>query len=160
DLIVWVLHPQKYADKVVHTQYLQQFAGHRDVTVVVLNAVDLLSAPDLAECVSDLKSLLADDGLGSVPLLTTSAVGRPGTSELTSVLASLVAQRKAAVQRLSADLDRAVTRLTPYADASPSTPDLGGRLDDALARAAGVPVVASAVEAAYVHRARKVTGWP
>jgi len=33
-------------------------------------------------------------------------------------------------------------------------------LVDALSRAAGVQIVAAATEKAYVHRARKVTGWP
>src|SRR3712207_9041395 len=37
DLMVWVLDPQKYADRVVHEQYLARFAHHRDVMVVVLN---------------------------------------------------------------------------------------------------------------------------
>jgi len=43
DLMVWVLDPQKYADRVVHKQYLSQFSRHRDVTVVVLNQSDLLA---------------------------------------------------------------------------------------------------------------------
>jgi energy-coupling factor transporter ATP-binding protein EcfA2 len=161
DVIVWVLHPQKYADKVVHSHYLQEFAGHQDVTVVVLNAADLLSPADLADCLADLTSLLAEDGFSGVPVLTTSVVGQPGIGALTSVLATAVAERKAAVQRLSADLDRSVGSLSAYVGPSPSTPrDLDRGLADALSRAAGVPVVASAVEGAYVHRARKFTGWP
>lgn len=162
DLIVWVLHPQKYADKVVHSAYLQQFSGHGDVTVVVLNAVDLLSPADLAECVSDLSSLLADDGLAGVPVLTTSTAGPPGLTALTSALESAVAARQAAVQRLSADLSSVVSSLSPYVAAEPPARvgSLEAPLAAALAQAAGVPLVASAVEGAYVHRARKVTGWP
>jgi energy-coupling factor transporter ATP-binding protein EcfA2 len=163
DLIVWVLHPQKYADKVVHAQYLAQFARHSSVTVVVLNAVDLLSPPDLAECVTDLSSLLADDGLTGVPVLTTSTVGPPGVSALSTALSSAVAAREAALQRLGADLDGVVASLDQYvapsADASVDR-DLARGLVDAFGRAAGVPLVASAVEGAYVHRARRVTGWP
>jgi energy-coupling factor transporter ATP-binding protein EcfA2 len=161
DLIVWVLHPQKYADKVVHRQYLAQFARHSSVTVVVLNAADLLSPPDLAECITDLSSLLADDGLAGVPVLTTSTVGPPGVSALSTALGSAVAARQAALQRLGADLDGVVASLDQYVAPSPSAID--GRkwgLVDAFSRAAGVPVVASAVEGAYVHRARRVTGWP
>jgi hypothetical protein len=162
DLIVWVLHPQKYADKVVHSGYLRQFAGLRDVTVVVLNAADLLSPSDLATCLSDLSELLEADGLAGVPVLTTSAAGPPGLKALSSALATAVASKKAARQRLEADLSGVVAALSPYV--APSAPeqarDLGLSLSEALARAAGVPVVASAVEAAYVHRARKATGWP
>lgn len=160
DLIVWVLHPQKYADKVVHSRYLQQFAGHRDVTVVVLNAVDLLTPADLGVCVADLSELLAADGLSGVPVLTASTVGPPGLSALSAALATAVASKKAVLQRLSADLSGVTSALAPYVSApSPAAVQSGG-LSDALARAAGVPVVASAVEGAYVHRARKATGWP
>ena len=58
DLVVWVLDPQKYADRVVHRQYLAQFQRHRDITVVLLNKADLLSEADLRRCVTDLKRLL------------------------------------------------------------------------------------------------------
>ncbi len=43
DLIVWVLDPQKYADKVIHRQYLAAFGHHRDITVVTLHQADRLS---------------------------------------------------------------------------------------------------------------------
>ncbi|BCB80494.1 hypothetical protein Pflav_069040 [Phytohabitans flavus] len=45
DLVVWVVDPQKYADRVVHTRYLQAFHNHKDVTVVVLNQADRLPRP-------------------------------------------------------------------------------------------------------------------
>jgi hypothetical protein len=160
DLIVWVMHPQKYADKVVHSRYLQQFAGHADVTIVVLNAVDLLAPPDLAECVADLSELLEADGLGGVPVLTSSTVGPPGLSALSAALAKSVAAKKAVLQRLSADVSGAVSTLSPLVAAPPSRHAVEDGLSESLARAAGVPVVASAVEGAYVHRARKATGWP
>jgi len=43
DLIVWVLDPQKYADKIVHSRYLARLDRHRDVTVVLLNQADRLA---------------------------------------------------------------------------------------------------------------------
>jgi GTP-binding protein EngB required for normal cell division len=162
DLIVWVLHPQKYADKVVHRSYLQQFHEHRDITIVVLNQVDLLSKEDMDECLTDLRSLLRADGLGDVPVLTASTVAAPGLDALNLMLGKEVAARRAAVNRLSADVATVVGRLEPLA--GPPAPKLGKdtkrALNDALARAAGVPVVTAAVENAYVHRARKLTGWP
>jgi hypothetical protein len=42
DLFIWVLDPQKYADKVVHSRYLAPLRHHRDVTVVLLTQVDLV----------------------------------------------------------------------------------------------------------------------
>ncbi|NUT36495.1 MAG: ABC transporter, partial [Hamadaea sp.] len=82
DLIVWVLHPQKYADKVVHQRYLAEYHRHREVTVVALNQADLLPAEDLQECLTDLDRLLAEDGLAGVPVLATSTVGPPGLGRL------------------------------------------------------------------------------
>lgn len=94
DLIVWVLNPQKYADRIVHKSYLAQFHRHREITVVVLNQVDLLSEADLRECLADLRELLDRDGLGKVPVITTSAVGSP---VLQGLAAALKGDRKSVV---------------------------------------------------------------
>ncbi|MDI1462973.1 ABC transporter [Catellatospora sp. KI3] len=164
DQIVWVLHPQKYADRVVHHGYLARFHRHREITVVDLNQVDLLSADDLQVCLLDLRRLLADDGLADVPVLTSSTVGPPGLSALADTVGAAVAARQAAQRRLAADVDDAVADLGPLVAADLPKDALGKQvlrpLTDALARAAGVPLVADATERAYVHRARKRTGWP
>jgi hypothetical protein len=175
DLIVWVLHPQKYADKVVHRQYIERFHRHSEVTVVALNQVDLLSEEDLGECLTDLRALLAageglpeppgvrSAGLAGVPVVTTSAKGPPGVAALAQALRTAVAAREAALIRLGADLDGVAADLEPLT--APSTGDPAELLDQgplvaALGKAAGVPLVAEAVERAYVHRARRVNGWP
>ncbi|NUR71045.1 MAG: ABC transporter [Hamadaea sp.] len=162
DLIVWVLHPQKYADKVVHRQYLEQFAAHKDVTVVALHQADLLSPEDLRECLSDLDDLLRADGLAGVPVVATSAVGPPGLDPLVTQLTGAVRRREAALRRLDADVTTVSAQLAPLVAApAPEVPKASQKaLVDALAHAAGVPLVASATEQAYVHRARKATGWP
>lgn len=161
DLIVWVLNPQKYADKIVHKGYLARFHRHRDITVVVLNQADLLSKEDLRTCLADLRRLLDDDGLAAVPLLTSSAVGPPGLQALSHQLSQAVAARQAALRRLHADLGDVTAAFTlPAVSGDPLDRGTAGALTDALARAAGVPTVGIAVERAYVHRARKVTGWP
>lgn len=164
DLMVWVLHPQKYADKVVHHSYLSRFSKYREITVVVLNQADLLSEPDLHECTIHLRQLLAEDGMADVPLLTASTVGPPGLDRLIEILAAKVEEKQAAVRRLRADLDVVTTDLEAYiGPAAPrevlDRPETS-RLTESLSRAAGVPVVAAATEKAYVHRARKFTGWP
>ncbi|HEX6684177.1 MAG TPA: GTPase [Candidatus Limnocylindrales bacterium] len=158
DLIVWVLHPQKYADKLVHASYLARFHRHREITVVVLNQADLLSKEDLEECEEDLRRLLSADGLSGVPVLTASTVKEPGLQALTGTLARSVAARQAALRRLAADLDEVTEALPQGPSLKPA--EIPDELVDALARAAGVPVVADAVRKAYIHRARKATGWP
>ena len=72
DLMVWVLDPQKYADALVHEQYLRRFSRHDDVTVVVLNQVDKLPVADAQQCLAHLRRLVAEDGLSDVVVLGTS----------------------------------------------------------------------------------------
>jgi hypothetical protein len=164
DVMVWVLDPQKYADRVVHRRYLSRMGRHRDVTVVVLNQIDRLLPGDADRCLADLRRLLEADGLSGVPVMAGSAVGPPGLAALRDVLRAAVAARRAALRRLAADVDGVVAELTPVVAAEPVGDDVDRdderALTDALAVAAGVPVVARATAAAYVHRARRSTGWP
>ncbi len=163
DLIVWVLDPQKYADKVIHRQYLEAFGHHRDITVVTLHQADRLSAAGIQDCLTDLGRLLEDDGLGGVPTMATSTVGDPGIEPLRVVLAQTVAARIAALQRLSADVAATAADLAPLVSAQRSPTrdkDIAVDLHRALGGAAGVPLVARATERSYVHRAVRHVGWP
>jgi len=166
DLMVWVLDPQKYADRVVHKQYLSQFSRHRDVTVVVLNQSDLLGPADVEHCLDDLRRLVTDDGLKGVPVLATSAVGLPGLGSLRGLLERAVAARQASLRRLAGDVADVVADLAPLVEAGDGSTVDGvdaaavHALTDALTAAAGVPVVARATERAYLHRAVRSTGWP
>ncbi|MEV5821362.1 GTPase [Micromonospora harpali] len=164
DLVIWVVDPQKYADRVVHTSYLREFHRHRDVTLVVLNQADRLPPAELPRVLADLRRLLDADELGGVPLLTTTAVDPNGITELRATLERTVAERQAALRRLAGDVDTVVAGLAELVAAEPPTelPDAGpsSGLTRALAGAAGVPAVAEAVEGAYRHRAAASTGWP
>jgi hypothetical protein len=163
DLMVWVVDPQKYADKVLHRRYLATYGHHRDITVVALNQADRLTEEERKTCLTDLAGLLEADGLGGVPTLATSTVGPPGLDPLRAVLAKAVKARRAALQRLSADVAAVVADLEPLVAPPPSdVRDRAGadELTGALAVAAGVPLVAHATERAYVHRAVAHTGWP
>ncbi|MCX4469064.1 50S ribosome-binding GTPase [Micromonospora sp. NBC_01655] len=164
DLVIWVVDPQKYADRVIHTSYLREFHRHRDVTLVVLNQADRLPPAELPRVLDDLRRLLDADGLGGVPLLATTAVDPVGIVELRGTLERTVAGRQAALRRLAGDVDAVVAGLDELvaAEAPAAGPDegAGGPLSRALAGAAGVPAVAEAVEGAYRHRAVASTGWP
>ncbi|WP_432956071.1 GTPase [Micromonospora haikouensis] len=164
DLVIWVVDPQKYADRVVHTSYLREFHRHRDVTLVVLNQADRLPPAELPRVLADLRRLLDADELGGVPLLATTAVDPNGITELRATLERTVAERQAALRRLGGDVDTVVAGLAELVAAEPPTdvPDAGpsSGLTRALAGAAGVPAVAEAVEGAYRHRAAASTGWP
>ncbi|WP_327587707.1 YfjP family GTPase [Nonomuraea sp. NBC_00507] len=118
DLLVWVVDPQKYADAALHERYLRPLAGHRDVTVVVLNQVDRLPPQAVDRCVRDLRRLLDDDGLEGVPVLAVSARTGTGLAELRSLLADRVAHRRAWSARLAADITTAADHLTTGSAAS------------------------------------------
>lgn len=164
DMVVWVVDPQKYADRLVHRNYLREFHRHRDNTVVVLNQADLLAPTDLQRVLEDLRRLLDSDGLQGVPLLATSAYDPASVDQLRAMLERAVAGRKAALRRLSADLDAVVEDLSELVGGSAGKADVDPetvrRLVDALAGAAGAPMVGEAVELAYRHRAADHAGWP
>ncbi|WP_347813858.1 GTPase [Allobranchiibius sp. GilTou38] len=161
DVFVWVTDPQKYADAVMHDQYISRLAGHDAVTLAVLNQVDLLQRAEVGECVADLKRLLVADGLAGVRIIPISAARGHGVDDVVSAIAQVVQQRNAAEQRLLGDLTVHATGLRPHvSDTEPPVQDAGPELDRALAQAAGVPVVLDAVERDYFMRSTQRGGWP
>jgi GTP-binding protein EngB required for normal cell division len=146
DLVVWVLDPQKYADASTHRRYVTELAGHEAVTVFALNQADRLTKEELAELVIDLNDLLRREGVEHPSVVPTSAVTGRGIESLRSVIATAVARRRAAIQKLEADLHRLEQRLSkamPLGEAlsAPSAVDEARRmgLTDALCDAVGVP---------------------
>ncbi|MEU4472682.1 GTPase [Micromonospora sp. NPDC023888] len=164
DQVVWVVDPQKYADRVIHDSYLREFHRHRDVTVVVLNQADRLPPAEVPRVLDDLRRLLDTDGLTGVPLLSTTAIDPAGMVGLRGALERTVAERQAALRRLAGDVDTVVAGLDELVGSArpaegPDDSTVDG-LNRALAGAAGVPAVTNAVEQAYRHRAGAATGWP
>ncbi|MGH8969927.1 MAG: GTPase, partial [Actinomycetes bacterium] len=163
DLLVWVVDPQKYADELLHERYLRRLVGHDAVTVVVLNQIDTLNPFAAAECADDLRRLIDQDGLGRAKVLTTSARTGTGLEQLRGLLADAVNRRRARNDRLVADVEGVVDELAESV-AGPDAPGVGkderARLIDALAGAAGVPVIGEAVERSWRLRAAGSVGWP
>lgn len=163
DVFVWVLDPQKYADAAIHYRFLRPLASHADVMLVVLNQIDQLAPERVDACLTDLRRLLELDGLGTVPVLATSAVRGDGLDALRTAVVDRVAQKRYARERLAADVKVVGQRMAEQTG-STAPPDIGsaarGELLDACAAAAGVPVVVKAIESASVLRARQATGWP
>ena len=163
DAMIWVVDPQKYADAALHDRYLKPLGQHADVMTVVLNQIDKLSIDERAACIRDLGRLLDSEGLGRVDVLGVSAETDEGVDRLRSRLAQLVTEKKAAAQRLAADVVVAADRLSAVSGEA-VTPDLSrtalDRMNVALGKAAGVPVVSEAVGKAWRHRGGLATGWP
>ncbi|WP_326550565.1 GTPase [Micromonospora sp. NBC_01813] len=164
DLVVWVVDPQKYADRVIHRNYLGEFRRNKDVTVVVLNQADRLEPAELPRLLTDLRRLLDADALDGIPLLATSALVPASLTELRGLLERTVTARQAALRRLNGDLDVVTDQLAVLVGTTRAEEDVNRgsvrRLSSALASAAAVPTVAEAVESAYRHRAAAATGWP
>lgn len=165
DVMVWVLDPQKYADALVHDQYLKRYARHADVTVVLLNHADRLTPADLESCLANLHELLVADGLAGARLIATSARTGQGLAELGGVLGEAAASRRASLQRLAADVASAADVLADAAqDQGSSLPvvprDRLDALAGALTDAAGVEVITKAVRESVARKGRARTGWP
>jgi GTP-binding protein EngB required for normal cell division len=173
DLMVWVLDPQKYADASVHRRYLTPLAGHSSVIAVVLNQSDLLTPEQSEDCVSDLTRLLDTEGLHDARVLVTSARTGAGLDELHKVLAGTVTDRRAATDRISADLDAMAERFVPYAgqargagldteteDFAEVPPGSAVVLGESFGKAAGAAGVGQALQSARELRAVDYVGWP
>lgn len=162
DVFIWVTDPQKYADAVLHDDYIRRMSTHAAVTIVVLNQIDRLTREAARDCVKDLEQLLERDGLRGVSVLATSAATGIGLVELRGALGKVVAHRNAANQRLAADLRAQAIELRSHVGDSeaPLGKKAGDELTDALSKAAAVPVVGHAVERDYRLRAGMQGGWP
>ena len=162
DVLVWVLDPQKYADAAVHDRYLAPYAAHAGVLLVVLNQVDRLDERAAQSCLTDLRGLLDSEGLQATPLLAVAGRTGDGVAELRAELARRVGLRKAATDRLTADVRSAATALSAHSgESGPALPAADRRrLVDALGDAAGVPTVVRAAERSARRDGRARTGWP
>ncbi|HYO85579.1 MAG TPA: GTPase [Dermatophilaceae bacterium] len=161
DVFVWVTDPQKYADALLHDEYLTAARHHQTVTLVVLNQADRMRSDLANACRDDLRRLLAADGLPDTEVLLVSAKSGQGLPELAEAVAGAVKAADAARVRLLGDVrSRAETLREHVADTEPEIPaNLEAELIGALGRSAGVPVVLDAVERDYRRRARFHTGW-
>ncbi len=163
DVLCWVVDPQKYADAALHEGFLERFRGHGAVTLVLLNQADRLSTDDVRRCLSHLGELLAGDGLHGVRTMAVSATTGMGISDVRRELSARVAERRALVSRLDADLDWLAGDLgvsVGEADAAPVSAAARDRLVRSAATVAGVDTVADAVAGTYRHRASLAVGWP
>lgn len=168
DLFIWVVDPQKYADQSLHEGYLQPLAGHADVMRFVLSKADTLSPDQVAACVTDFSSRLADDGIADAEVHPVSTVVADAAGEgigldgLRDVLAHEVSEHRAVVARVEADLAGAAAAMRSSGAGASDGLSRSERksLVGGLARAAGVDAAASVVAERHRRDARVATGWP
>lgn len=164
DALVWVVDPQKYADAVLHADFIATHSRHGAVTLVVLNQVDRLSSAEVPRVIESLRGLLARDGLTGVRVMATSATSGEGVEQLRSAIGALAAARGALAARLEADVSTIAAVIpAPGTAAGSGKADAKNRsraLTTQLGSAAGVDVVANAVAGSYRKRSGQATGWP
>jgi GTP-binding protein EngB required for normal cell division len=103
DVLVWVTDPVKYADALLHLNYLRRLTHHDAVVIVVLNQADQLAPDEVEACTADLSRLLDDDGVGGSVVLATSAATGQGVDVLRERLVAAAFEKQAAADRLGAD---------------------------------------------------------
>ena len=163
DVVVFVLDPQKYADALLHREYLKHFGEHGAVTLVVLNQVDRLAQREKNVVLVDARGLLATDGLRD-RLIPTSARTGEGIEQLRRSITEIVSKRNAARLRLGADLRSAGEALAVASrkdgGASPSAVHADFMpAARAMVSAAGGEAVAEAAARSYDLRSRRETPW-
>ncbi|MFX4285971.1 GTPase family protein [Janibacter sp. G349] len=162
DVFVWVTDPQKYADAVLHDDYVAVLREYGAVTLVVLNQVDRLPAGGQEQIAADLTRLLERDGLDEHEVVGTSTRSGAGLDDLRARLHDAVEHADAARHRLGADVRTAAGELLDsVGEQGAGVSDRArAELVDALARSAGVPTVVDAVARDFRMESWARTGWP
>ncbi|MFT0848443.1 GTPase [Actinomycetaceae bacterium L2_0104] len=164
DVVVWVLDPQKYADAVLHEDYLRLLREHSGAMLIVLNQIDTIDAQERPRVLRYLDSLLQADGV-SAEVVVTSAVQGEGIEELRRRIRSAAATKQAAAKRLAADLRRQAQLLSEQVLAeegrmlAPAEPPSFDGVSATLMAASGARVVSEAAAGSYLHRGIRATGW-
>ena len=79
DLVVWVVDPEKYRDRVLHSEHLAPLAHHHERFRFVLNQVDRVDEDDVPVLVDDLADALVADGVRD-PVIWVAAADPPSRS--------------------------------------------------------------------------------
>jgi GTP-binding protein EngB required for normal cell division len=163
DLLVWVLDPQKYADAAIHDRYIRPMASYSDVTLVVLNQIDRIPFEQRERALTDVRRILAEEGLPDVPVIGVSATRGDGVDELKRELAARIRAKSSAKARLASDI-AATAAVIEQVGGSTEAPGITSAdreaLDQTLVECAGVPQLVDAIEASTRRRAVLYTGWP
>lgn len=157
DLLIWVVDPQKYADAAIHQRFLQPLAGHRAVTMVVLNHIDTVPEERRKGMLRDLRKLLVADGMRDPRILATSARHGIGMKDLRTAIHRRVEEKQHAALRVEADIRSGALRLEEASGDGPLTvPDVWvSDLERRVAAAAGVTGLAAEVERRARAEARR-----
>ena len=104
DAVVWVFDPEKYADSIVHDDFLAALTPYESQFVFVLNQADLLDS-QVAAVEDHLAGLLAADGFEQPEVV--SSVARESAVRISDLVETLYARldaKRTVISRLATDL--------------------------------------------------------
>lgn len=117
DLVVWVVDPEKYRDRVLHEGYVRKLTGHQRRFRFVLNQIDRLAAFEVQEIVRDMAGALREDGVADPVVWVTAAdppIGPPaGIEQLWSGINSTLAMLDEGQERTITEIERGLRQLEP-----------------------------------------------
>ncbi|MDY5585460.1 MAG: GTPase [Arcanobacterium sp.] len=147
DVLIWVVDPQKYADQLLHREYLEALRTRARSMFVVMNHADTVLESQLPVLLDDLRRLLVQDGLGEVPVFPISALHRQGLDPVKEILSTVAKGASTTVHTAAAELDAITARLggeVSLIEAELDRADLAP-IAESIARASGVPAVVAAI---------------
>lgn len=119
DAVVWVMDPEKYQDRVLHTDHIAPLADYADQFLFVLNQVDRLAPHEVDALLADLRSSLRADGIADPVVIPTAAdpeFGPPeGIDDLVLALRGLGDAKGVVHRKLMKDLSLGVDELASAA---------------------------------------------
>lgn len=118
DVLVWVVDPQKYADAVIHRDFMVPLAASGAQALCVLNQADKLAPAEVPAVLASLTRLLQAEGTEAhllAPPIAVSARTGEGVDVLRDLLAQVAAAKSLSLQRTDAQLHATASQLRTYA---------------------------------------------
>ena len=168
DVLVWVVDPQKYADAVIHRDFMVPLAASGAQALCVLNQADKLAPAEVPAVLASLTRLLQAEGteahLLSAPIAVSARTGE-GIDVLRDLLAQVAAAKSLSLQRTDAQLHATASQLRTYAGGEGTV--LAGayaleaeqKLVKACYSSSQAEQVLQAATASYRRAAGQHTGW-
>ena len=168
DVLVWVVDPQKYADAVIHRDFMVPLAASGAQALCVLNQADKLAPAEVPAVLASLTRLLQAEGteahLLAAPIAVSARTGE-GVDVLRDLLAQVAAAKSLSLQRTDAQLHATASQLRTYAGGEGTV--LAGayaleaeqKLVKACYASSQAEQVLEAATASYRRAAGQHTGW-
>ena len=168
DVLVWVVDPQKYADAVIHRDFMVPLAASGAQALCVLNQADKLAPAEVPAVLASLTRLLQAEGteahLLAAPIAVSARTGE-GIDVLRDLLAQVAAAKSLSLQRTDAQLHATASQLRAYAGgegtvlAGAYALDAEQKLVKACYTSSQAEQVLQAATASYRRAAGQHTGW-